>query len=284
MRIGVALGGGSARGYAHIGALACLERHSLAPRVIAGTSFGAFVGALYAAGLGPDAMTQHVTGLRRRDLLLRVADFGLHYAALFRGEKLEAYLRELLPVQTFAELQRELVIVATDLDTGARVLIKDGDIARALRASMTLPGIFAPVRIDGRRLIDGGLGSPVPLSTLQDYELDVALGIGVGANASDSGAVRTVRQLLKSRWGRELHQGFRSWRGEHPLPSLCRALAYTADTYVQAGPPANGCSKLHVQVQPGISWLHFHNAAPAIEAGEKALEEIASAINQMHSA
>jgi predicted acylesterase/phospholipase RssA len=283
VKLGVALGGGSARGYAHIGALACLDRHGFAPRVIAGTSFGAFVGALYAAGLEPSDMTRLVTGLRRRDLLLRVADFGLHQAALFRGDKLEVYLRELLPVQTFAELQRELVIVTTDIDTGERILIKEGDIARALRASMALPGIFAPVRLESRRLIDGGLGSPVPLSTLDDYHLDVAVGIGVGASAGDSDVVRTIRQLLKSRWGRGVHQGFRRWDGKHPLPSLCRALAYTADTYVQADVGPGCSSKMHVQVQPGISWLHFHNAAPAIKAGDQALESIIASFTRIQS-
>src|SRR5690606_13839450 len=89
VRIGVALGGGSARGFAHIGALASLERHGYAPDVIVGTSFGAVVGALYATGRGVDDLIEQAERMRRRDVFPFVADFGLHRAALFKGKRLE---------------------------------------------------------------------------------------------------------------------------------------------------------------------------------------------------
>ena len=100
LRIGVALGGGSARGYAHIGALSCLERHGFAPELIVGTSFGAIVGALYAAGLSPEEIAETANSVRWRDFS-KVLDFGLHRAALFSGDKLESYLDELVEGRSF---------------------------------------------------------------------------------------------------------------------------------------------------------------------------------------
>ncbi len=154
--IGVALGGGSARGYAHIGALATLERHGLAPDVVVGTSFGAVIGALYALRRTPEEMEEQAARLRRRDVLPHVVDFGLHRGGLFAGERLEAYFDRLVEGRTFDDLSRTLLVTATDADTGERVLLREGSLARALRASASLPGVFAPVEIEGRRLMDGG--------------------------------------------------------------------------------------------------------------------------------
>ena len=141
LKIGVALGGGSARGFAHIGALAALERHGFAPDLIVGTSFGAIVGALYASGLTPQEIAQTANSMRWRDLS-RVLDFGLHKAALFSGDKLETYLDELVEGRSFSDLERQLVVVATDLATGERVDLSTGPLARALRASASMPGVF----------------------------------------------------------------------------------------------------------------------------------------------
>src|SRR5690606_2570752 len=133
VRIGVALGGGSARGYAHIGALASLERHGYAPELLVGTSFGAVVGALYATGRGIDELCEQARQMRRRDVFPHVADFGLHRAALFRGRKLESYFDRLLEGRHFGDLARELVVVTTDIDTGEQVLLREGPLAVALR-------------------------------------------------------------------------------------------------------------------------------------------------------
>lgn len=269
LRIGVALGGGSARGYAHIGALACLERNGLVPTVIAGTSFGAVVGALYATGATPRELARDAARLRRRDVLPHFADFGLHRASLFAGEKLELYLDRMLEGRHFADLERHLVVVTTDVDTGERVLLDSGPLARALRASTALPGIFAPVEIDGRRLIDGGIGSPIPLDTLETLDVDLALGIGAGVEAGDSGTIRMVRRILRSSLGQRLHLAIGRPGRTHPLARLGRALAYTATGYLT---PQDHGERLHVQTRPPISWLNFHQAEAAIYAGEEALE------------
>ncbi len=267
--IGVALGGGSARGYAHIGALSCLERHGFAPNLIVGTSFGAIVGALYAAGLSPEEIAETANSVRWRDLS-RVLDFGLHRAALFSGDKLESYLDELVEGRNFSDLERTLVVVATDLATGERVDLTRGPLARALRASASMPGVFSPVAIEGRSLVDGGLGSPIPLATLEGYDLDVALGIGAGLEESDSGAIRFAQRWLGTEMGRRVHRGLRDHPGAHPMRQLGRSLAHTMTAWQTPSGLADGA--LYVHTKPPISWFNFRGAAVAMTAGDAAVE------------
>ncbi|MFO7546020.1 MAG: patatin-like phospholipase family protein [Trueperaceae bacterium] len=286
-RIGVALGGGSARGYAHIGALASLERHGFAPHVIVGTSFGAVVGALYATGRDVAALQAEAERTRRRDVFPYIADFGLHRAALFEGRRMEAYFDRLLEGRTFADLRRKLVVVTTDIDTGERVLIEDGPIGLALRASSSIPGVFAPVTWNGRRLVDGGIGSPVPLDTLVGMDIDVAIGIGAGMEAQDSRAIRFARRVLESDTGRKLHQAAVEHRPRSAVGRLGRALAFAADGWMgrddwcaqgtersvaPACEGAPGLATLEVHTRPPIHWLNFHRAGEAIRAGDAALD------------
>ncbi len=280
-RIGVALGGGSARGYAHIGALASLERHGFAPDIVVGTSFGAVIGALYASGRSPDTMHREAAAMRRRDVFPHIADFGLHKGALFDGRRLEAYFDAMVEGRTFEDLVRPLVVVATDADTGERVLLSRGRLAPALRASASIPGLFAPVVIDGRRLMDGGIGSPVPLDTLHDYDVDLALGIGAGMEAEDSRAIRAARRFLGTQVGRRLHRSLGQGEGRNVAARLGRALAYAADGWLRDGPDD---AALHVHTRPPIHWLNFHRAEAAIRAGDEALNRFIPRIRQAMAA
>ncbi len=278
-RLGVALGGGSARGYAHLGALASLERNGLVPDLIVGTSFGAVVGALYATGRPIDRLKEEAEAMRRRDVFPHIADFGLHRAALFNGRRLEEYFDRLLEGRSFADLERSLVVVTTDIDSGEQVLLRSGSLALALRASASIPGVFAPVRVEGRRLIDGGIGSPVPLATLADFEPDVAIGIGAGMEARDSRAIRFARNLLATETGKRVHAAAVARRPRGPLGRLGKALAFAAEGWAANGNGAggatpdsgSGCRRLEVHTHPPIHWLNFHRAAEAIRAGDAAL-------------
>lgn len=276
LRLGVALGGGSARGYAHIGALKVLEEHGFAPSVVAGTSFGAVIGALYAAGQSPEQMRKVAAKTRRRDVIPYITDFGLHKAALFSGKKLESYFDAMLEGRSFSDLKRELVVVATDIDTGERVLLKEGSLAKALRASASMPGIFAPVEISGRRLVDGGLGSPIPIDTLSTLGVDLAIGIGAGTTADESLTIKNIQTILKTEWGKKLHQRLYYPGKTHAISRLGRGLAYTANTYLTKADQ----DLLQVHTNPPISWLHFHRAEHAIKAGEKALEAFMPRLRQ----
>lgn len=279
-RLGVALGGGSARGYAHLGALASLERHQLVPDLIVGTSFGAVVGALYATGRPIAALKAEAEAMRRRDVFPHIADFGLHRAALFDGRRLEEYFDRLMEGRSFADLQRRLVVVTTDIDSGEQVLLEHGSLAVALRASASIPGIFAPAEVNGRRLIDGGIGSPVPLTTLADLDVEVAIGIGAGMEARDSRAIRFARTVLSTPAGRRVHAAAVAHTPRGALGRLGRALAYAADGWLRNGEPAeepassSACQRLEVHTRPPIHWLNFHRAAEAISAGDAALSGI----------
>jgi NTE family protein len=300
-RVGVALGGGSARGYAHIGVLAALERRGLAPDVIVGTSFGAVIGALYAFGHTPAQLRCDAERLRRRDVLPRIVDLGLDRGALFAGERLEAYFRSLVGDVAIEDLPRTLAVVTTDVDSGQRVVLRRGPLAKALRASASLPGLFAPVSWEGRRLIDGGIGAPVPLSTLDGFGVDVALGVGAGVEVRDSRGLRVARAAVRTgagRWvrrrlgGRGALAGTGDGRAEAgtagvvagavvagavaagAVATLGRALALTLDAWGSAADalPDGAEGAVHVQTRPPIHWLRFDRAADAIAAGDAAME------------
>ena len=281
LKIGVALGGGSARGFAHIGALSALERHGFAPNLIVGTSFGAIVGALYAAGLTPQEIAGTASSMRWRDLS-KVLDFGLHKAALFSGDKLETYLDELVEGRSFSDLERQLIVVATDLATGERVDLTTGPLARALRASASMPGVFSPVKINGKFLVDGGLGSPLPLATLEGFDLDVALGIGAGLEEADSGAIRFAQRWLTTRMGQRVHKTLRDHPGAHPMRQLGRSLAHTMTAWQT--PQILSDEALYVHTQPPISWFNFRGAEVAMTAGDAALERYIPRLKQVLSA
>jgi NTE family protein len=276
-RVGVALGGGSARGYAHIGVLAALERRGLAPDVVVGASFGAVIGALYAFGHAPAQLRADAERLRRRDVLPHIVDLGLTHGALFAGDRLEAYFRRLVGDARIEDLPRTLAVVTTDVDSGERVVLRRGPLATALRASASLPGLFAPVAWEGRRLIDGGIGAPVPLTTLDAFGVDVALGVGAGVEARDSRPLRAARAAVRTGAGRWLRRSLAGGgrRGDiGAVATLGCALALTLDAWGTAPDalPGGDDGAVHVQTRPPIHWLRFDRAAIAIAAGDDAME------------
>lgn len=156
-RVGLVLSGGGARGFAHIGVLRVLERHGIVPDVIAGTSMGAILGALYAAGTRADDLYAIAEDLTWRELI----DLSLS-AGLLKGEKLRDFLSDQLPA-TFAELDIPLAVTTTDVETGEQVVFMEGPLVPAVRASACYPGAFEPVRFQGRTLADGGIVNNLPV-------------------------------------------------------------------------------------------------------------------------
>lgn len=162
--IGLALSGGAARGIAHAGVLEVIVAAGIRVRAVAGTSAGAVVGALFAAGLDPFAIAR--VGLETHWIdLLRPR---LPHAGLVSGEGLGRFLERVLPARTFAELRLPFAAVATDLLTGGRVDLTAGPLARAVLASCSLPVVFEPVREGGRLLVDGGVSSQVPVRAARE--------------------------------------------------------------------------------------------------------------------
>jgi NTE family protein len=177
--IGVALGGGSARGWAHIGVLRALVAHGLRPQVVAGTSIGSIVGAAFAAGK-LDALEAFARQLNRRRML-RMMDLSFGGGSLVTGTRLKRRLDSELTGMTIGTLPVRFAAIATELGTGREVCLDDGDLVEAIRASYALPGIFPPIRVAGRWLFDGAMSNPVPVSVARGLGADFVIAINLTA-------------------------------------------------------------------------------------------------------
>lgn len=180
-RIGVALGGGGARGWAHVGALRALDEVGLAPDVIAGTSMGAAVAAAYAAGK-LDEFEEWALALDRRGL---IGLFDLSFqGGLIGAHRVFDELSEILPDIDIEELPMPFGAVATDLEHGTAVRLVEGSLRTALRASVAIPGLISPIQVGGRWVVDGGLVDPVPVGLVRALGAEVVIAVELSANRS----------------------------------------------------------------------------------------------------
>src|SRR4051812_35581796 len=186
--IGIALGGGAARGFAHIGVLQTLLANGIKPDVVTGTSMGAVIGGCYAAGQ-IDAITDWALSLTRRRVL-GYLDVSLSGTSMINGGRLARRLESTIGRTKIESLDTRFAAIATEIDTGHEVWLTRGRLLEALRASYALPGVFAPVRVGGRWLLDGALVNPVPVSATR--ALDARLVIGVSTNADLFGRGTTI--------------------------------------------------------------------------------------------
>lgn len=202
--LGYALGSGSARGIAHVGVLKALVAEGLAPDVVAGTSMGAVVGALYAAGLSPEQIESIALGFDMKSLF-SLADVTIRSGALLSGEKVEEFLAEHLPA-TFEELRIPFGCVSTDLSRGERTVHTSGDLIQAVRASLSIPMVFMPVRDGDSVLVDGFLTDPVPVSLTRELGATVTVAVDVtgagrlqpgGTHGDDGGLLKDLRSALR---------------------------------------------------------------------------------------
>ena len=175
VRIGLALGGGAVRGAAHIGVLSALDEAGLAPAVVTGTSAGALVGALYAAGRAPAEISLLARSLRWPRLIRPAGT----RRALFETSRLATFLTKALGSRTFDALSLPFAAVACELTTGEAVVLSDGPVASAVLASAAIPGVFPPVDRDGRLLVDGGLVEMVPAGLARRLGADIVIGVDV---------------------------------------------------------------------------------------------------------
>ncbi|MBM3199663.1 patatin-like phospholipase family protein [Candidatus Woesearchaeota archaeon] len=162
-KIGLAIGGGAAYGLSAIGVLRVLEEYKIPIDIISGTSIGAVIGALYASGMRSFSLEDEVLSTQWRELL----DFILPEKGLVSGKKVEEHIRELINNKTFEELDIPLLITAVDIVEGKEVVFYKGDVATAVRASISIPGVFTPVEMDDLILVDGGVLDPIPTGILK---------------------------------------------------------------------------------------------------------------------
>jgi NTE family protein len=178
MRVGLALGGGVARGLAHIGVLEVLEREKIPIDMIAGTSAGALIGALYARGSRAGEIKEMVTNISLIDRA-RMIDLALPKTGLIVGERIKKMLKELIGEAEFKDLKIPFACVATDIVTGEEVVIEHGFVVEAVRASISIPAVFTVVKHEGKFLVDGGLANPVPVSVLKEMAADFTIAVNV---------------------------------------------------------------------------------------------------------
>jgi len=179
-KVGLALSGGAARGLAHVGVLATLEKEGIPIDMIAGTSMGSIIGAFYAAGKDISQITETVVSLNWRRMLSLI-DFTLPKTGFIKGEKIKNWLNSIIGDIGFEDLKIPFACVATDINTGEEVVIKQGSVVEAVRASASIPVIFTPAKYQGRYLIDGGLVNPVPIRVLK--QMGAAFTIAVNVNS-----------------------------------------------------------------------------------------------------
>ncbi len=197
MKIGLALGSGGAKGLAHIAFLEVLDQLLIKTSAIAGSSMGALVGALYAGGMSGRQLRELATGITLRDLPKFLDAPSFKELQGIKGKKIEDWLREILPIKNFEDLPIPLRVVTTDFRKGEQVVFSAGDIAQAVRASISIPGVFQPYELDGRVLVDGGVVNPVPFQLLEGLaDFVVAVDVSGDAGAGESKLPGPVETLL----------------------------------------------------------------------------------------
>jgi NTE family protein len=293
--IGLALGGGAARGFAHIGVIRALEAHGIVPDVIVGTSIGAVVGGCYAAkemdNLESWARTLTVRGV------LGYLDISLSGSGLINGghlaERLEAGLKE----SRVEDLPIRFAAIATEFNTGHEIWLTRGRLSDALRASYSLPGIFPPVLIGGRWLVDGALVNPVPVSAARALGARLVIAVNLNSDlfgrgtiianhgpdendiASEPPKANGFRRMFSGE--RSLRRQFFGRRGRPGLPTvMVEAFNVMQDRITRArlaGDPPD------VLISPrlgSIGWFDFHRAIDAVEIGSDATTKALDAVNE----
>jgi NTE family protein len=178
-RIGLALGGGSARGLAHIGVIKVLKQEGIPIDMIAGTSIGAIVGGLYALRRNI-VRIENVADEMSRARLFSLLDLTFHRTGLIGGRRIMSWAKSIIgrDVQ-FSELEVPFACVATDIMTGEEIVINEGSVMEAVRASFSIPGLFSVVKLQGRYLVDGGLVNPVPISAVKNMGAEFTIAVNV---------------------------------------------------------------------------------------------------------
>ena len=269
-RIGLALGGGAARGWAHIGVIRALKSAGIQPDVVAGTSVGAIVGAMYCSQ-HLDAFETWVRTITRRDVL-GYMDFTLGNGGFIQGRRLMERFQKTFGEHRFADLHHPLGVVATDLYSGQERWLREGDLATAVRASMALPGLFTPVQVNGEWLVDGGLVNPVPVSLCHAMGADRVIAVNLNDGLLGRRIQAPVEQVAEE-----------DAASEETRPGVFDVIA-TAVNVMQdrvtrsrmAGDPPT------LLISPRlahIGLLEMHRGAEAIQAGWDSVEQMDAAIS-----
>lgn len=288
-KIGIALGGGAARGWAHIGILEVLNEADIKPDIVCGTSIGSLVGGVYANDK-LKALKDWATGADWR-VIMSVIDVGFLAGGLVDGARIVDWLSKMGGSQTIEDLNPAFGAVATDLTTGREIWLQDGEMGSAIRASIAIPGIFSPVDIDDRWLVDGGLVNPVPVSLCRAMGADFVIAVSLNEDvlgrpltariekpkdteAEDKSLIDHIKNLPQAL--SDQANGLTLFGKSPSAPGYFDVLTNSINIMQEqitrarlAGEPP------HVLIQPSladIGLMEFHRAEEAIEKGRKAAE------------
>jgi NTE family protein len=192
--VALVLGGGAAKGFAHVGVIKALESHGIEPDMVVGTSAGSVVAALFAAGYNGFDL-QRISLSMDEDT---VRDWILPNRGFIRGDALQKFINDAVQRRDIQNLNRKLAIVATDLQTGEPMVFQSGNTGLAVRASSSVPGIFQPVKIGTREFVDGGLVSPVPVKVARDLGADIVIAVNISGVPQQSKLSDTLDILLQT--------------------------------------------------------------------------------------
>jgi NTE family protein len=298
--IGLALGGGAARGFAHIGILKTLIAHGIVPNVVVGTSIGAVVGGAFAAG-HLETLEQWARSLQMRNIL-GYLDIRLNGSGLIAGEKLASQLEASIGNTLIEDLPCKFATVATEVRTGHEIWLTHGSVVSAMRASYALPGIFAPVLIGDRWLVDGALVNPVPVSAARALGAEIVIAANLSSDVFTHsttiyahGALSTpadtpAEQPPRRRFGkffspeRTVKREFFGGGGRPGISSVMVDAFNIMQDRITRARLAGDPPDLLISPRVGqIGWFDFHRAADLIEFGarsaERAIDSIQEAIH-----
>ena len=291
-KIGLALGSGGARGWAHIGAIRALEERGIVPDYIAGTSMGALVGAAYASG-NLDALEEWALSITHRKMAAMI-DVNLLSGGLIEAKQVTRFFKSLDMPVCLEDLDIPFVAIATDMRTGREVWLKDGSVIAAMRASIALPGIVSPVRRDGHWLLDGGLTNPLPVSACRALGADVVIAVNPEAKKysvvwnEPEETVNETWQAIKTALPLPLRSAFELVSGKPngaKPPNYFDVVATSIDVMVDQvrrsrliGDPPHVLLDVNLE---NFTILEFYNAKEAIAEGRACVERAGDALDQM---
>lgn len=288
-RIGLALSSGGARGLAHAGVIQVLEEEGIPISAIAGCSMGAYVGSLWAAGLTGAQLEERAREIKDRATLKALMDYIIPPSeGLIRGEKLRRHLERDLGDKTFADLDKPLIVIATDLDRLTPHVFDSGSVSHAVHASSAIPAVCAPVKLNGRRYTDGGASEPLPVSILKKrFPLDAIIAVNV-MPAPDDFESKTDRAFMAedktdyqvfSRMFRSFWQKINLLAYGNVLDTFRRALM-AAQLHLIAKEESAADVVIHPHFVTS-TWHDFENFGQYLQAGRDAATEALPAIRKL---
>jgi len=273
--VGLALGTGGARGLAHIGVIRVLEREGIAIDVVAGSSMGSLIAAAWAVGKSADDMEEIAKKIRSKRAFLKLLDPAFPGSGVLRGIKVYKFLHSIVNGLTFADTLIPLKIIGSDLNTLEEVVFEDGKLIDAIRASISIPGVFRPVISNGHVLIDGGITDPVPVQVLARAGVSKIIAVNTIPNADEM----KERERYRNEWShasREERKGMLRETGPVIETPTSIINVYMRSMHAMQSRMAEmACNNADVVIRPilaGAVWYDFYNPERHIRCGEEAAE------------